>query len=71
VLTGANQTDLSAGVTFAQQLFDGHAGNGEVAALHVGSDTYLFFAGDGGATVDSVIDVKAAAASSFDTTDFV
>lgn len=71
VLTGADQTSLSAGVSFAQQLFDGHAGNGEVAALHIGSDTYLFFSGSGGATVDSVIDVKAAAASSFDTTDFV
>ena len=71
VLTGTNPATLSDAVTYAQQLFDGHAGNGEVAALHVGSDTYLFFAGNGGATVDSVIDVKAAAASSFDTTDFV
>lgn len=71
VLTGTNQASLSAAVTYAQQLFDGHGGNGEVAALHVGSDTYLFFAGDGGATVDSVIDVKAATTSAFDTTDFV
>ena len=71
VLTGSTQTSLSAAMTYAQQLFDGHAGNGEVAALHVGSDTYLFFAGDGGGTVDSVIDVKAASAASFDTTDFV
>lgn len=71
VLTGSNQTSLSAAATYAQQLFDGHAGNGEVAALHVGNDTYLFFAGDGGATVDSAIDVKAAATTSFDTTDFV
>lgn len=71
VLTGADPATLAAGITQAQQLFDGHAGNGEVAALHVGSDTYLFFSSNGGATVDSVIDVKAAAASSFDTTDFV
>lgn len=71
VLTGSNQSSFSAAATAAQQLLDGHAGTGEVAALHVGSDTYLFFAGDGGATVDSAIDVRAAAASSFDTTDFV
>lgn len=71
VLTGADQSSVAAGITFAQQLFDGHAGNGEVAALHIGSDTYLFFSGSGGATVDSVIDVKAAATSAFDTTDFV
>jgi len=72
VLTSSTSpANLSDAITAAQQLLDGHAGNGEVAALHVGSDTYLFFAGDGGATVDSVIDVKAAAASSFDTTDFI
>jgi len=71
VLTGTNPASLSDAVAYAQQLFNGHGGNGEVAALHVGSDTYLFFAGDGGATVDSVIDVKAAAISAFDTADFV
>lgn len=71
VLTGDTQTSLSAAESYAQQLLDGHAGNGEVAAVHVGSDTYLFFAGDGGATVDSAIDLKAAATSAFDTSDFV
>ena len=71
VLTGTDPASLSAAITYAQQLFDGHGGNGEVAALHVGSDTYLFFAGDGGATVDSAIDVKAAATTAFDVTDFV
>ena len=71
VLTGSDQANLSAAVTYAQQLFDGHGGNGEVAALHVGTDTYLFFAGDGGATVDSIVNVKAASAASFDATDFV
>jgi serralysin len=71
VLTGADQSSFSAAVTFAQQLIDNHAGNGEVAAVHVGSDTYLFFASDGGATIDSAIDVKAVAASAFGTSDFV
>jgi hypothetical protein len=42
-----------------------------VVALSVGSDTYLFYASDGGATVNSAIDLKAAAISAFDTTDFV
>jgi len=42
-----------------------------VAAILVGADTYLFYASDGGATVNSAIDVKAAAASAFNTTDFI
>lgn len=69
VLTGANQTSFSAAVLAAQQLFDGHGGNGEVAFLHVGNDNYLFFSSNGGATVNSAIDVQAAGA--FTTTDFV
>jgi serralysin len=71
VLTGSAQSSLSAAMTAAQQLADGHGGNGEAVALSVGSDTYLFYASDGGVTVNAVIDVKAAAVSAFDTTDFV
>ena len=71
VLTGSAQSSLSAAMTTAQQLADGHGGNGEVVALSVGSDTYLFYASDGGATVNSAVDLKAAAISAFDTTDFV
>jgi len=71
VLTGTSQSSFSAAVSYAQQLLDGHSGNGEVAAILVGADTYLFYASDGGATVNSAIDVKAAAASAFNTTDFI
>ena len=72
VLTGTDQSSFAAATTYAQQLLDNHAGTGEVAAVHLtGGDTYLFFGSAGGATVDSAIDVKAAAAASFGTTDFV
>ena len=55
VLTGAVQASLSAAVSFAQQLFDGHSDDHEVAALAVGSDTYIFYANTGGNIVDSAI----------------
>jgi len=71
VLTGSAQSSLAAGMTYAQQLLDGHGGTGEVAAIQIGTDNYLFYSSNGGATVDSVIDVKAAATSAFDTSDFV
>ena len=72
VLTATSDpASFSAAVTAAQQLFDNHSGNGEVAALHVGSDTYLFFSSSGGATVDSAIDLQTVAAATLTTTDFV
>jgi len=70
VLTGAAQADYASAATFAQQLFDGHAGNGEVAAVSVGSDTYLFFANDGGATANSAILLSGVNSSLIGTTDF-
>ncbi|HWI84976.1 MAG TPA: calcium-binding protein [Sphingomonas sp.] len=71
MLMGASQSSVSAAATAAQQLFDDHAGNGEVAAIQVGSDTYLFFAGDGGAIIDSAIRAQAVTSASFATPDFV
>ena len=72
VLTATTDpANFSAAVTAAQQLFDGHAGKGEVAALHIGSDTYLFFSSTGGATVDSAIDLQGVAAGTIGTADFV
>ena len=71
VLTGTTQASVSAAASYAQQLLDNHAGNGEVAAIHVGSDTYLFFGGDGGATADSAIKVAGVDPSVFTTSDFV
>lgn len=68
ILTGDPQTALSA-QSAAQALFDGHAGDNEVAVLSVGGDTYLFYSGSGGATVDSAIlldDVSPAAITAAD-----
>lgn len=55
VLTGSPQANRAAAAATAQQLLDGRSGDGEVAALRVGSDTYLFYGSGGGATVDSEI----------------
>ncbi|MBW8749206.1 MAG: calcium-binding protein [Acidobacteria bacterium] len=71
VLMGEAQASLAAADTAAQQLFDGHGGNAEVAALMVGSDTYLFYSSDGGATADSAILVAGVSASLFTAADFV
>lgn len=70
VLTGAVQSGAAAAATAAQQLFDGNAGSGEIAALTVGGDTYLFYNSAGGAAVDSAIVVMGVNASIFSATDF-
>ncbi|WP_162256510.1 M10 family metallopeptidase C-terminal domain-containing protein [Sphingomonas sp. Root710] len=71
ILTGAAQASASLAAATAQQLFDGHAGNSEVAALMVGGDTYLFYAANGGATVDSAILLAGINAQLFSAADFV
>jgi Ca2+-binding RTX toxin-like protein len=71
VLTGDDQASASAAATAAQVLFDGNAGNGEVAAIQVGADTYLFYAGNGGATVDSAVVLAGITVSQIGTTDFL
>ena len=69
VLTAGAQTELSAATT-AQQLFDANAGTNEVAALSVGNDTYIFYASNGGATVDSAIRLIDVGASAISLSDF-
>lgn len=69
ILTGAPQTTLSA-ATAAQALFDGHAGDHEVAALSVGSDTYLFYSSSGGTTVDSAVLLDGVSANAIGASDF-
>jgi serralysin len=71
VLTGAAQASLSAASTFAQQLFNGNAGTSEVAAIAVGSDTYVFYSSNGGATVDSAIQLVGINPSIVTTSDFI
>ena len=70
VLTGSPQSTLSA-ATAAQQLFDAHAGDGEVAALSVGGDTYIFYSSNGGATVDSAVLLEGILAGEVGLSDFV
>ena len=70
VLKGS-AADVAAAATSAQQLFDAHSGSHEVAAVQVGSDTYLFFSADGVGNVDSVVKMVGAAAAGFDTGDFI
>jgi Ca2+-binding RTX toxin-like protein len=69
--SGAGFTAVEAALTFAQQLLDNRAGSAEVAAVAVGSNTYLFFDENGGGTIDSIIRVDGVAVSQFDTTDFL
>jgi len=71
LLTGAAQSGATAAATTAQQLFDSNAGNGEVAALMVGSDTYLFYNSTGGASVDSAIVIAGINAAVFSAADFI
>jgi Ca2+-binding RTX toxin-like protein len=71
ILTDVAQASVAAALATARSLFDGRAGDREVAALQVGSDTYLFFNGSGGGSVDSAITLTNLAPSVVDTTDFV
>ena len=71
LLTGNAQTSLATAQTYAQSLFDSHGGDHEVAAIQVGSDAYLFFAGNAGNTVDSAILLQGVSASTISAADFV
>ena len=71
LLTGATQTSLTAASGAAQALFDGHSGDHEAAAFAVGSDTYIFYSSNGGATVDSAIKLAGVIASSIGIGDFI
>ncbi len=70
VLTGASQFSLSDAASLAQQLFNGSAGTSEVAAIAVGSDTYVFYSSNGGATIDSAIQLVGLNPSIVTATDF-
>jgi len=71
VLAGASQSSLSAAEVAAQSLFDGHAGDHEIAALQVGLDTYLFWAGNAGSTVDSAVLLQGVSPSLITAADFI
>lgn len=71
VLTGVAQTSFAAAATMAQNMFDGHAGNGEAAAIMVGGDTYIFYSNDNGQAVDSAIRLVGIDVQSIGSTDFI
>lgn len=71
LLTGTAQGGLSQAAAVAQQLFDGHAGTGEVALVAVGTDSYLFYSGNGGAQADSAVLLSSVAPSAIDLDDFI
>jgi serralysin len=72
VLTVTDQSfaDLAAAQAYASQLLANDAGTREVAAIAVGTDTWLFYNGAGGDTVDSAIRLANVDATTISTTDF-
>jgi len=71
VLDGGSQASFASAQSSAQALFDGHAGNHEVAAVQVGSDTYLFWGDGGGDTINSAVMLQGVTSWSITTADFV
>jgi len=71
VLSGETQASLASAQSSAQALLDGHAGNHEIAAIQVGSDTYLFWGDGGGDTVNSAVLLQGVASSNITSADFV
>lgn len=70
ILQGSAASVASA-VVVGSALLAGHAGAGELAAVSVGADTYLFFRGDGtDGALDSGIDVVGVNFTAFSTADF-
>lgn len=70
LLTGS-AASADAARTAAQALFDGHAGSGEVAAIAVGSATYVFWGGTGGGMIDSVVSITGHVPGDFTLQDFI
>lgn len=71
VIVGSAQSNLAAATALAQQLLDSHEGAREVAAIGVGSSTYLFYSSSGGDLVDSAILVEATNPNIFGRSDFI
>lgn len=73
VLVGnSTAATIDAARSAAQALFDGNAGNQEVAAINLsGGSTLLFWSASGGATIDSVAAFQSQMASDFGRSDFI
>jgi hypothetical protein len=65
-------TSLTAAADVAAQLLQAHAGAADVAAIAVGSDTYLFYDSSGaGGAIDSAIKLDTVNAASLTAADFL
>lgn len=69
VLHGTAQGSVAAAAAYAATLLAGHVG--DVAAVAVGADTYLFYNAQGGGMADSVIDLQNTDAGSLSVHDFI
>lgn len=67
---GISFTTVAEALFIAQQLLDGHLGTSDVAALQVGTDSYLFYNDSEGSTVNSIIRVIGLAPSNISEADF-
>ncbi|KQX21595.1 MULTISPECIES: calcium-binding protein [unclassified Sphingomonas] len=73
VLTGSSAAaaaSIDAARTAAQALFDGHAGDHEVAAIGYQGATLIFWSGNGGAAIDSVVSFQNQSPTDFALADF-
>jgi len=65
-------TTVSAAYTYASQLLQAHAGEGDVAAVTVGKDTYMFWDSTGhGSEIDSALHVDQVKGTTLTLADFV
>jgi Ca2+-binding RTX toxin-like protein len=65
-------TTVSAALTYASQLLQAHAGEGDVAAVTVGKDTYMFWDSTGhGGAIDSAVHVDQVKGTTLTLSDFV
>jgi hypothetical protein len=62
---------VASAVSLAQSLFNNRTGDGEVAAIKVGNDSYLFWNGTGGGTVDSAVRLNGIDPAAISTADFI
>ncbi|WP_340316599.1 hypothetical protein [Rhizorhabdus argentea] len=72
LLVGPEQSSFASAATAAQLLFDGRVGTGgEVAAIRVGNDTYLFYSSNNGAVVDSAVQLVGLGSTALSMADFL
>jgi Ca2+-binding RTX toxin-like protein len=71
LLQGGSATDLVAAFHAADTVLQAHAGAGEVAAVQVGADTYLFYSSHGEGAIDGAIMLHGFTAGTLAVTDFL